>query len=466
MKYFIFYIVLLSFFSFETLISQPYEKLIDMQASISKRCLNAVLNKEFAKAHSMFTPAMKAEFSADTLALFWNLFEKRSGKFYRVFDTRIDVDPEDTNLVTMIYSIRCAKGNWEIRMSFKGSSDIDGFYIADFKPRYEKKPYTVPEYTNADSVKVRDVIIGKGTDWETTGTLTLPLAIKKYPIIIIIHGSGPLDEDGTYVANKPYADLAWGLASQGIGVLRFPKRTRKFYSIIKDKKIDITPDIESVEDAIAAFNTMKTYIEADSNNIFLLGHGTGGMFLPRALAALPKAKGSILLGAPARPLEDVLYDQLEYVLTLDSIIEKNDADKKLNTLKKQYAAVKSKTLNKQTPAVNLLLETPASYWLSLRNYNQVSALKKINKPVLILHGERDFQASMKDYNLWVNALVGPKNIAGSESKSYPLLNYLFMEGVGKANPAEYAIYDHIPKEVIDDIATWTKKQVVSKQGKP
>lgn len=125
-------------------------------------------------------------------------------------------------------------------------------------------------------------MIGKGTDWEINGTLTLPLATGKYPFVIIIHGSGPLDEDGTYVANKPYADLAWGLASRGIGVLRFEKRTRAYYSTIRSKKIQVTPDFESTEDAIEAFKALKLFKETDTNAIFLLGHGTGGMFIPRA----------------------------------------------------------------------------------------------------------------------------------------------------------------------------------------
>jgi pimeloyl-ACP methyl ester carboxylesterase len=309
---------------------------------------------------------------------------------------------------------------------------------------------------NADSIKVRTLTIGKGSDWETEGTLTLPLKNGKYPIVIIIHGSGPLDEDGTYVANKPYADLAWGLASKGIGVLRFTKRTRKYFSAIKDKGLEITPDLESTEDAIAAFNAVKLYREVDPENIFLLGHGTGGMIIPRALQILKDLKGMILMGAPARPLPDVLIEQLEYVLTLDTLIEKKDAGIKLEKLRKQYKTVMSPILKKDTPPEYLLLETPASYWLSLRNYDQVQTLKKSNKPTLLLHGERDFQSTMKDFSIWQKALIAKNANPNNKAISYPLLNYLFLEGVGKASPSEYAIFDHIPETVMSDISSWIK----------
>ncbi|MFN4768049.1 MAG: hypothetical protein ACK5IF_08200 [Ignavibacteria bacterium] len=458
MKTILFYILCL-FLGLITIEAQPYQDLLDWQKAQSQKCMNAVLKKDFLKAYDLFTPEMKREFSVDTFAIFWNLFEKKAGKPYKVFDIRIDVDPEDSNLRTVIHALRCSNGNWEIRMSFKGSYLIDGFYIDEYKPRYDKRAYTVADYIQTDSIKIRDIIIGKGTEWETTGILTLPLKQGRYPIVIIIHGSGPLDEDGTYVANKPYADLAWGLASKGIGVLRFPKRTRKYYSVIKDKGLEVTPDLESTEDAIAAYKAIAMYREVDTTNIFFLGHGTGGMILPRALQQTKNVKGIILMGAPARPLPDVLLEQLEYVLSLDTLIEKNDAQKKIETLRKQYQSVNAKTLTKDTPAKQLLLETPASYWLALRGYDPVQTIKKSLKPVLILQGERDFQANMKDFGLWKKALTGKGGISNSQAKSYPLLNYLFLEGVGKSHPAEYTIFDHIPEEVMSDIVQWINELI-------
>ncbi|MGW4591215.1 hypothetical protein ACWEKJ_28175 [Amycolatopsis thermoflava] len=44
------------------------------------------------------------------------------------------------------------------------------------------------------------------------GTLTLPV------------GAGPQDRDETTGPNKPLKDLAWGLASRGLAVVRFDKR--------------------------------------------------------------------------------------------------------------------------------------------------------------------------------------------------------------------------------------------------
>ena len=71
--------------------AQPYQQLLDLQIAQSKRCMDAVLKKDFQKAYELFTPEMKKEFSRDTFAIFWNLFEKKAGKPYRIFNSRIDI---------------------------------------------------------------------------------------------------------------------------------------------------------------------------------------------------------------------------------------------------------------------------------------------------------------------------------------------------------------------------------------
>jgi len=71
--------------------------------------------------------------------------------------------------------------------------------------------------------------------------------------------------------------------------------------------------------------------------------------------------------------------------------------------------------------------------------------------MLILQGERDYQVTMKDFELWRKGLSGRGDVT---FKSYPKLNHLFLEGEGKSVPAEYAIPAHIPDYVFDDIAAF------------
>src|SRR2546423_637796 len=73
----------------------------------------------------------------------------------------------------------------------------------------------------------KEVVIGAGGAWPLPGTLTLPKGDGPFPAVVLVHGSGPQDRDETIGPNKPFKDLAWGLATNGIAVLRYEKRTKE-----------------------------------------------------------------------------------------------------------------------------------------------------------------------------------------------------------------------------------------------
>ena len=80
--------------------------------------------------------------------------------------------------------------------------------------------------------------------------------------------------------------------------------------------------------------------------------------------------------------------------------------------------------------------------------------KKIKQPILIQQGERDYQVTMTDFNLWKQALN-----SNSKNKfiSYPTLNHLFMAGTGKSKPDEYEKPNNVDEQVIKDICKWIKE---------
>ena len=75
--------------------------------------------------------------------------------------------------------------------------------------------YEPPAYVNQDIFTEQEVQIGKG-EWVLPGTLSMPVGDGPFVAVLLVHGSGPNDRDETIGPNKPFRDLAWGLASQGI----------------------------------------------------------------------------------------------------------------------------------------------------------------------------------------------------------------------------------------------------------
>jgi fermentation-respiration switch protein FrsA (DUF1100 family) len=115
---------------------------------------------------------------------------------------------------------------------------------------------------------------------------------------------------------------------------------------------------------------------------------------------------------------------------------------------------KVKSLEPGDEASPAVLNAPPSYWLDLKDYDPVADAAKLAMPMLILQGERDYQVTMKDFELWKSGLARRQGVV---MKSCPALNHLFVAGEGKSTSAEYTKPGHVAPEVIEDIAAFVKK---------
>jgi len=112
-----------------------------------------------------------------------------------------------------------------------------------------------------------------------------------------------------------------------------------------------------------------------------------------------------------------------------------------------------------TPDSNLtaaeLGNVPASYWLDLQNYNPLTEVQNIDKPLLFLQGARDYQVTTTDFNLWKEAVESAPDM-NATMQLYDNLNHLFMTGTGKSTPAEYQQKGTFSTDASDTIADFIK----------
>ena len=312
--------------------------------------------------------------------------------------------------------------------------------------------YQPPAYAATSSFHEQEVTVSANSEWPLPATLTLPNGNGPFPVIVLVHGSGPGDRDETQQANKPFKDLAWGLASQGIAVLRYDKRTRVHAD--KLKLSSFTVKDETIDDALAAVALLRRTSQIDPKRIFVLGHSLGGALVPRiGLADAANIAGFIVFAGATRPLEDEWVRQYEYIYGLDGKITPNE-QAEIDGYKKQRARIKQLT-PADAGSKEMLLHAPVSYWLDLRGYFPPDMALKLKQPLLILQGERDYQVTMDSFHDWQRTLDKRPQVT---FKSYAKLDHLFFEGAGPSSGADYAQPRNIPKYVIDDIAAWIKKQ--------
>jgi uncharacterized protein len=317
--------------------------------------------------------------------------------------------------------------------------------------------YEPPAYVDQDLFKEREVQIGKG-EWVLPGTLSVPVGEGPFAAVLLVHGSGPNDRDETIGPNKPFRDLAWGLASQGIVVLRYDKRTKVYPEKMREIVSTITVKEEVIDDTLDAVSLLRSIAEVNSQRIFVLGHSLGGYLLPRIGAADRGIAGLIVLAGLCRPLEDTILDQFTYIYSLSGTLSA-EQQKQLDELKKQVALVKSPNLSLSTPALDLPLGVSPAYWLDLRGYHPEEIATGLQMPIFILQAEGDYQVTMEDFQIWKSALSAHSNV---QFKSYAGLSHLFMpfEGGEKATPAAYNVPGHVVEEVIKDIAEWVRQAIL------
>lgn len=403
---------------------------------------------DFAGAVSFFDATMKKTLPEEKLAETWAGLQEQMGPYSENTGTRTDtVKGYDIVFVTARFGTNLI----DIRVVFNYNKRVAGLF---FQPAQAPvgEAYAPPAYTDPDRFTERDVTVGRG-QWALPGTLTLPATSGPHPAVILVHGSGPNDRDISYGPNKPFMDLAWGLATQGIAVLRYDKRTYVHGDKMNPENITVWE--EAIDDAAAAVALLKSTPDIDPSQIFIAGHSLGGLVAPRIAGKEPAVAGLILLAAAARPLEDIIMAQYLYRAEADGTIS-NREEAQMEVMKNRIALVKDPGLKTSVPSSELPLGLPASYWLDLRGYSPAETAKTIKRPMLVLQGERDYQVTMDDFVLWHSALGTRSDV---EFISYPGLNHLFFYGDKPSMPQEYQLPGHVAEPVIHDIANWVKRVI-------
>lgn len=400
--------------------------------------------QQYDSCYAMFDTVMANKFSVGMLEQMWQSLPKYMGE-YKGYST---VTSEKKDSLEVVF-VRCEfeKTKMDLQIAYSKSKKIVGMY---FTPPKNKAAYVYPEYSQSHKFYETKIAVKTGT-YTLPGVLCVPNNIKNPPVVILLAGSGPNDKDETVGANKVLKDLAVGLSSNGIATYRYDKRTLVYGKEISQKMDKFDLNQEVMEDAISAVKMLKKNPDFKESKIYIIGHSLGAMCAPLIAKKCKAVSGIVLLAGNARPLEDVLLEQYNYIFGLDSIDlqEKNN----LEIIGNQIKIVKNPKLLKTAKPNELPLGLTSHYWQSLAKYNQLQVAKKLKQPILVIQGERDYQVTMTDFNLW------KENLSANEKNqfiSYPGLNHLLMKGEGKSRPSEYEKQGNVDEKIIIDITNWIK----------
>jgi alpha-beta hydrolase superfamily lysophospholipase len=394
-------------------------------------------NHQFDSAGARVDPAVPAgAMGSEQLDAIWGQLSSQLGELRGV-----EAGPVTVHEQYHLVDLPAAFANQEVVLRVVLTDDllVSGFFVRPpAPPEYEAPPYVDPGAFTEVEVTV-------GSDpWPLPGVLTLPAGGGLFPGVVLVHGSGPNDRDETLGGNRPFRDLAWGLASRGIAVLRYDKRTKVYGGVLP---ADIGLQEEVVEDALLALSLLRARREIDPARVFLLGHSLGAMLAPDIGRRDGGVAGVAVLAAPLRPFLSVLLGQLEYLASLEMNPD-SPARAQLDSLMAQVEQARAGALGEDEP----LMGVRRGYWRELEELDPLGAARRLAAPIFILQGGRDYQSTAEDFRLWEEGL--PQR-DGTLLKLYPSLSHLFTPGDGTATPEEYATQvKHVDPEVIRDLADW------------
>ncbi|MDT0295632.1 alpha/beta hydrolase [Mesonia ostreae] len=216
------------------------------------------------------------------------------------------------------------------------------------------------------------------------GTLVTPTSVNSSPLAIILNDAGAVDRNGNERTqiNNATKKLAEALAQNGIATFRYDKRIFRAEKL-KLRERDFRFDF-FVEDAIASLKYFKNKNKFSS--LYIIGRGQGS--LVGMLAAQELADGFISIGGVAESIDQIIIDQI-----------KNQAPGLSEDAVRAFAELKErgKVYNYSPALESILRKNLQPFMASWMAYSPEEEIKKLNIPVLLLHGGKDLQASLDNF---------------------------------------------------------------------
>lgn len=427
----------------------------------SNASVSALVDGNYKTAAKYFSPAIATQLPPEKIEKTWRSVQTVAGK-YQGHGTAQTV-PINGQPVVLI-PVTFAHAQWDFIYACDDHDQIKTVRLApatqvgaalEVGRGADEAKASVKTTTEANGVRVKPLPV-RSQYGPLRGALTLPVGEGPFPAAVLVSGSGPNNLDEAIGGSNPFRDIADGLAAAGIASLRYDKR-QTAYPLKMSANANLTVDDEETDDALTAAHLLTRTPKIDPHRVFVLGHSEGGMLAPRIGKRDPALAGLILLAAPARRLLTVIRDQTR------NQGQRVGLPKKQIQASEAALAAEQKLLNEadpERPPQGSFGGAPQTWWLSLRDYDQVAVAESLSIPMLISQGGSDFQVSPEnDFNKWKEALRGRANVT---FHLYPGLSHLFTPAGKTGTTADYKVRAHVAPQVITDIANWINAQPPAK----
>lgn len=398
--------------------------------------LDALTNGRYSEISSQFDETMRAAVSEEAIAQGWEAILAQYGGYVGVETTQASSENRSVAL-----TLAHENGSVMMTVSFNGQFLISGLLLRPASTTVAPVEKALPE-----GAAELETSLFPGSGRELRASVVLPAGHSaSTPCVVLVQGSGASDMDETIGPNKPFRDLAYGLAGLGMASLRFDKISYAHPELPIE-----TVNQEYLEPVAEALRVAAE--QTGSSSIYVAGHSQGGILTPWLVDECGFTGGIVLAGTPS-PLWKMSYDQNLQVIA--SMPEDQRGALLAQVESERERAETIVRLTDEEARQQTAFGMNALYLKSMDVLDQAAIAAQTEKPFLFLWGESDFQVSRTAFDGWRQAL-------GDGSRytylTYAGLNHLFMpaqEGDSLMNVQEaYARPAQVDSAVAADIAAW------------
>ena len=391
---------------------------------------------EYGSAHDRLTDGTAAQISSEQLGSAWEQRTGPKGAFTGIATAEYRGQSNGAHVVVLQAAFERGQQQANVVLTADG---VTGFRLP------QGGSYTPPDYVDRSAFTERTLSLSAPGSCSLGATLSVPTGSGSVPGVVLVHGNGAQDRDETVGPNKTFRDLAWGLATNGVAVLRYDKRTHACDVDLADATID---DVVTV-DALTAIDRIREADRVARDGVFVVGHSIGGTLAPRIARRDGDLAGVVMLAALARPIADAIVDQQRHLLTLDGFSEDDE-----QTME-QVRALAERIRTLDIPDDRVVNSFGGDeYYRTLGEYDHLATAASLDVPRLLLQGERDWQVTVEDdLAMWRSAMGDQPDVT---IRTYPQLTHHFMPGEGEPTRQEYFEPNNVAETVVTDVAQFVK----------
>lgn len=316
---------------------------------------------------------------------------------------------------------------------------------------------------------------------ELAGTFAIPCDFKgKRPAFVLVCGSGPNDRDYNpdprfvppeikkllkklkipldKLKLNIYKRMSDHLIKEGFAVLRYDKRgVGASGGDYKKRRLG-----DLISDAHVAIRFVRSQAEVDPSKIGIIGHSEGGIIGPVVCAEDLAIAALVVCSASASKFEDILLHQAEH--NKKEIAQMAPEEREKWGIKEGYDPMKStleiiEKIKRGEEYIEIYGEKEfTKWWREHFAHDPVVTIRKVKCPVLIVHGEKDFQVPYENAIKLKNALMESGNTHVT-LLIFPNIDHLLKFEPQESGEFRYAqtLDREVEPIILKSISSWAKQ---------